>query len=179
MILQIKTQGFPNLIRDLGVQSPLQGPFWGFDPTVIPTYQIGSDSINKNALGLPYPKANFIDDVAVNPGASAIPIQTPNLEAGIWAFQVHWAIGNGSANSTFLLYKVANVGGTVIRVTAICCVAPTGSSAAFQNGETNFVEEIQEGDTIFLENLTALANADFRTTLRWVKLSNSSVLPSP
>jgi len=42
--LAIRTQGYPQLIKQLGIVPPQQGPFWGLSTVVAPTYIVGANA---------------------------------------------------------------------------------------------------------------------------------------
>lgn len=170
MLLNIKNQGFPTLLETLGVQQPLAGPFWGFESTVIPTFQIGNSSVNLNG-GLPYRPADSIDAVAVNPLASAALIQTASLEAGRYAFKLNWTFINADVANSAILFKVVAVGGAVLRTTAVDVIGEIATNRAIGSGQDNFVEDLNNLDFIFVENLNALAAAELRLTLRWNRVA--------
>jgi len=168
-ILLLKGQGFPEVLEKLGVQLPLQGPFWGFDSNVVPTYEIGSSSIQQNSLGLPYRNVDFVEDIALNP-LSALLLTSPNLIEGRYAFQLHAAWGNASVTDSYLLWKIRQLSGAVKRTTAVTVIGNVASPMAYGGMHWDFVEDMQEGDSAFSENLTAFTPGSIRSTLRFLRL---------
>jgi len=170
-ILLLKGQGFPEVLSKLGVQLPLQGPFWGFDSIVVPTFTIGSSSLQQNTLGLPYNNVDFLEDIAISPG-SAVLIQGPNLTEGRYAAQIHATWGNVSVTDSFLLWKVRQLSGAVKRTTALTVIGNVASPMAYAGMHFDFVEDMQEQDSFLIENLTAFTPGSIRTTLRWIRLGD-------
>lgn len=168
-ILQIRAQGFPELITRLGIVQPLQGPFWGFESTVIPTYKIGSLSTDTNASGLPYAPADFRQDTTLNPGAAVL-ITGPNMVRGRYAYQINVAWFNKTVTDSMLLWKIRDSGAATIRTTA--CQAISAQANNFGAGGTvyNFIEDMDTDHSFIWENLVALASADVRTSIRWLYL---------
>lgn len=169
MLLPLKNQGFPGVLDQLGIQSPMQGPFWGFESTVLPIYIIGSENIQQGTT-FPYLRNDSADSTNTNPGASATLLQSPNLEAGRYALRIFWAINNSSVTASMLLFKVRDVLGTVIQTVALQPIGEDGSSQDMSRGSEEFLENLNEGDFFFLENLAALASADVRVAWRWARL---------
>lgn len=104
MLLHIKSQGFPNVLNQLGIQSPLQGPFWGFESTVLPTYQIGCSSIQPTSVS-PFKNidqdtqgilvAPLAIDVIAYIGGAGYPLQR-----GFYAYEIDfWWVCTGAATS--------------------------------------------------------------------------------
>jgi len=170
-ILLLKGQGFPEVLNKLGVQLPLQGPFWGFDSVVVPTYTIGSSSLQQNCLGLPYNNVDFVEDIALNPLAALL-LTSPNLSEGRYAFQLHTAWGNGDTVDSYLLWKIRQLSGAVKRTTALTTMANVVQAMAYGGRVWDFVEDMQEGDSAFSENLTAFTPGSIRSTLRWIRLGD-------
>lgn len=170
MILQIKSQGYPGILEDLGVQSPFSGPFWGFEPTILPVVVVQDNGIQQN-VGMPYLPANLISDTSIDPPATHALIQTPNLPAGKYAFQLDLAWANGAATANFILFKVRNFNGTVIRTTTVAGIANTGAAGNVGARTSHFVEHLAEGDFIYIESLNVMVPGDMRSTLRWNRLS--------
>lgn len=170
-ILLLKGQGFPEVLNKLGVQLPLQGPFWGFDSIVVPQYLIGSSAIMQNTLGLPYNNPDFVEDIATNPGAALL-LTSPNLTEGRYAAQVHAAWGNASVTDSYLLWKVRQLSGAVKRTTAMTVIGNVAQSLSYGGEVWDWVEDMQEGDSFFVENLTAFTPGSIRTTLRWLRLGD-------
>lgn len=107
MILPIRSQGFPNLIDELGVQSPIQGPFWGFESTVIPTVDVRGLRTKPRSPAVydGFASAGTI----VTPAAGAFLAQTNTiLLAGAWAIQLSWAFINASAGSANIIFVRMN-----------------------------------------------------------------------
>lgn len=174
MPLQIRSQGFPNILNALGVVQPLQGPFWGFEPTVVPNWQVGSNPLETSLGAVPYLPEDLLDVTVIAPAASATLIQTPNLKAGSYIFQINFTFINNTAGGGVILYKVRDVGGTVLRTTSICAMGSNAAPGSVGFGENRFIEQLNLGDFIFIENLFALAGSDVRVTCRWARLGERS-----
>lgn len=170
-ILLLKGQGFPEVLNKLGVQLPLQGPFWGFDSIVVPQYLIGSSAVMQNTLGLPYNNVDFVEDIALNP-LSALLLTSPNLTEGRYAFQLHTAWGNADTVDSYLLWKIRQLSGAVKRTTALTVIGNVAQSLSYGGIVRDFVEDMQEGDSAFSENLTAFTPGSIRSTLRWLRLGD-------
>jgi len=170
-ILLLKGQGFPEVLSKLGVQLPLQGPFWGFDSIVVPQYLIGSSAIMQNTLGLPYNNVDFLEDIATNPLAAVL-IVSPNLTEGRYAAQVHVTWGNAGPTDSYLLWKVRQLSGAVKRTTALHVIGNFPNPESYGGEVYNFVEDMQQDDSFFIENLTAFTPGSIRSTLRWIRLGD-------
>lgn len=168
-MLQLKSQGFPDVLKLLGVQSPLSGPFWGFEPTILPIYIIGSESQQHTATFFSS-RFNHQDSVTSNPGASAFLLDSPAMSAGRHVIHLWWSFFNASANASTVVFKTRDSGGTVINTIPITVVGATGNNMDHTRGETEICEELEEGDDFILENLSALATASFRAAWKWERL---------
>jgi hypothetical protein len=113
MLLQIRSQGFPNLISELGIQSPLQGPFWGFESTVIPIIDVrGARNLPRS--GVVYDGFASAGQIG-QPGANTFLAQTNNLfKRGAWAIYLSWAWINVEATNSILLFRRYNDAFTVV-----------------------------------------------------------------
>jgi len=98
--LAIKSQGFPELLRDTGAQSPLAGPFWSLSSMVMPTYQIGNSSIVPGE-GFPFPFANFTSGIFVSPIINTVIGLTGILQRGFWALRMEGYAANSAVPGTF------------------------------------------------------------------------------
>lgn len=113
MLLPIRSQGFPNLITQLGIQSPLQGPFWNFESTVLPTIDVRSLR-NEPTTGM------AVMDAFASAGQLATPIAGDFLATfgplliGAWALRFQWAWVNQSAGNAFLAFQRLNDTFTVV-----------------------------------------------------------------
>lgn len=107
MLLQIKSQGFPEILTDLGIQSPLQGPFWGFESTVLPIVDVQKNTVRPLATT---PYDGFASaGVLATPAAGAFLAQTNAvLFRGAWAIQANVAWVNTSATNAFVLFERYN-----------------------------------------------------------------------
>lgn len=113
MLLQIRSQGFPGLIDELGISSPLQGPFWQFESTVLPIIDV------RGAKNLP--RSGVVYDLFSTAGELATPtagdfLATTNtlFKPGAWALRFSWAFANNSAGSAFLAIQRLNDTFTVV-----------------------------------------------------------------
>jgi len=157
MLLPIKTQGFPQIIEQLGIQPPLVGPFWGFESTVIPTYLVGSSGILATSL----PPFKLIDSdtkgVIVNPqtidtlafiGDGGVP--GPNrLQRGFYAYRFNYSFVNtGVAGTNYIQLQFWDSTGTVARDnTRVVMTGGTTVPPAQGEGFVDGVIEIkEEGD---------------------------------
>lgn len=172
MQLAIKTQGFPSVLSKLGVQSPLSGPFWSFESTVLPVFQIGSTSI-QSQTALITPPGNHLDVASVNPGAATAILTSPNQPAGLYGIQITWSFGNGAANATALLFKIRNLAGSVLRTWSLDTIGQAASSRDFGRGEITLTENLNENDSFFLENLSAIASGTIRCSMKWVRIGDN------
>ena len=171
MPLELKGQGFPEVLNKLGVNPPIRGPFWGFEPTVIPTFELGNASNAKVITDFEYIAGNWQDGVFVNPGAAVL-MTSPALERGLYAIWFHWTFGNGVAATSDILFKVRNAAASVMRTTAVDVIGGTGSSHDFGRGEMVRIEPMEEGWDYILENLTALAAATIRLSTKFLRLGD-------
>jgi len=167
MILQIKTQGFPSIIKDLGVQSPLSGPFWGFEPTVIPTYQIGDLSVKLNAAQ-PYFPADIDTDSATDPGDNQALAVSPALPAGRYAIEAGWTFGVGAANGSQMSFAVISSAVVTLRQYFLEIMGPAAGSRQYGSAQRFFVEDLYENDHIELINQTQMLGSTLiRSYLKW------------
>lgn len=169
-ILQVKSQGFPNLISDLGVQSPLQGPFWGLETITRPVYIVGaSKPVPQTAT--PYPLQNFDYNLNVNPLAGTELAKTVALTRGRYNLEITYWFSNGgvSSNSRLLIHFSDALGGT-IQFWDFDFISGTGSSRPDAMGRFEIsAENAVENGFFSIQNSTQLTNADIGMTIRWLR----------
>jgi len=176
MPLQIKTQGFPSLIQELGIQSPLQGPFWGFEPTVIPIYAIGSNNVQAIAA-MPYSAGDFASSVVVNPGLAQELVFSADLPAGRYGFQLDFHYQNTTSIPSAIDFLVLTNAGATQRVIPIHTIGHANFDSRYGQGHHTLVEDMSEGDRISVRNQTALSNAVVTSSLKWVLMNPLEFVP--
>ena len=169
-VLPINKQGFPAVLKNLGVIQPLQGPFWGFDPTIMPVFVVGDVSTKQNA-GMPYFTGDFNTNVTVDPGTLAVLAVTPQLVSGRYGLEFDYVWFVGAANGSLLTYSVVDGGGSVVRDFTFDIMGPTGTPRDRGANQLFFVEDLNDGDKIAIINSSAILASSFvRSTIKWIRL---------
>lgn len=174
-VLQIKSQGFPSLVNDLGVQSPLAGPFWGLETTVLPTYIIGA-SAPVPATSAPYPFINFAHGNALNPLAGAVIVRTEALPRGRYNLEIHYWFTNGSiTETTFLVFQALDAAGGTAQLWQfdICTDTTRPRPVGVGKLEMSYDNTIPNG-FFDVETSGQLTQGRIVATIRWVKTSELS-----
>lgn len=169
-VLQIKSQGFPNLVQDLGVQSPLAGPFWGLETTVVPTYIVGA-SQPVPQLSTPYPFQNFDSSNSVNPLAGAVIARTVALERGRYNLEVEYWFSNAAASTfTFLVFQAHDaVGGTLQLWEFDLMTLDTQSRPTGKGRMEMSYENVVENGFFDVQVSNQVVNGSVGATMRWLK----------
>lgn len=130
MLLPIRSQGFPGLIDELGVQSPLVGPFWNFESTVLPIIDVRGLR-TKPRSGAVYDGFATAGSIPT-PAANTILAQTNTiLLAGAWAIQASCSWVNATAASANITFCRFNDTFTVVlERQVLATVGAVGSNAA-------------------------------------------------
>lgn len=171
MLLQIKNQGFPSLLTQLGVQSPLQGPFWGFESTVVPTFVLGSYNLQENVGAFPYQVTDQASSTIINAGSQTQLLQSPGLPQGRYAIKINWSFINAALVASSILFKIRQFNtGSVLRTVALTPMSAAGKGFDHGRGSENFEENMGDGDFFYLENLTSITPSEIRTSWRFTRL---------
>jgi len=161
MILPIRSQGFPDLITELGIQSPLSGPFWGFESTVLPTIDVRNPR-NLPRSGVVYDGFASVGQIPL-PAANSILAQTNTvLFRGAWALSLNWAWVNTTASNCFIAFQRWNDTFTVLLEEEILDVIGQPALGERQIGSGHRELVIQKnnfGEPWALTNLQALGAA--------------------
>lgn len=166
--LQIRSKGFPQLVADLGVQSPLQGPFWTISTLAMPVYLVGSSE--PTSVG---PQEYSLNDVTsaqvANPLGSSIIAQTAALDRGKYAIRIDYWFNNQTAAtfSELLLTTSDPTLGTTQLVSLDLIGFPTIGHNVVQNTMEMGLEMPHDGGFFIVQNLTALTTALVNCVLRW------------
>lgn len=107
MILPIRSQGFPELITELGLQSPLQGPFWQFESTVLPIIDVRGLQ-NKPRSGPTLGPASTAGQIPTPAANTFLATTNAVLFQGNWALRLSWAFVNTSPNNAFIAFRRFN-----------------------------------------------------------------------
>jgi len=91
--LPIQTQGFPNLLKELGVLTPQQAPFWTFTPLVTPVYIIGADT-EISVTPPRFPSQQIVVETVNDPINGTLIAQTAGLKRGRYVFLLTWVFEN-------------------------------------------------------------------------------------
>jgi len=103
--LAIRTQGYPQLIKQLGIVPPQQGPFWGLSTVVAPTYIVGANA-EVSTSGPRFNNDQIIAADASDPLPAAVINATPALKRGRYVFNLLWVWSNGDAVNALRLEYV-------------------------------------------------------------------------
>ena len=95
-VLQIKDTGFQQMVSDLGVQSPLQGPFFGLEQVVRPVYLLGA-SAQVSATTARFESKNFNHQEFADPTVGTRFNVSPVLPRGRYQFKLNWFFLNPAA----------------------------------------------------------------------------------
>lgn len=153
MLLPIRTQGFPSLINQLGIQSPLQGPFWGFESTIVPVYEIGSSSVK--SVG---PPAYRLEDSDTR-GMKTAPLAIDTLaligslnrpaQRGFYAYHIRfWWVSTGAHGTNIFSLQFWDQTKTIARqnvlfgITGGTTVPPASGSETYESVQ----EFVEDGD---------------------------------
>ena len=161
MLLPIKSQGFPNLISELGIQSPLVGPFWNFESTVLPIIDVRGVQVVPGAEP-PYTGGAATAGILVTPAALAFLAQTNAVfNIGSWALYLSWSWVNASANTSYIYFRQFNDTFTVVLETEVLdVIGAAGTSRATGSGSRILsLDKRVFGNPWALQNSTALATA--------------------
>ena len=173
-ILQIRKQGFPAVLDELGVVQPLQGPFWGFEPTISPVIVVGDVSVKQSA-GQPYFFGDFDSDSTSNPGDAAVLTNTGPLPSGRYGIEFLWAYAILAVNGSFLTYAVIDAANFTQRQITFDVFSASGAGRDFGNGQIFVVEDLNEGDRVEIINLSEmLLGSVIRSTCKWFRLEGLS-----
>lgn len=156
--LPIRTQGFPNVLKDLGIITPQQGNFWGFSTLVSPVYLVGANS----QISTTTPR--FINDqnisnVFANPTAGSVLATTTALQRGRYVINVTLFAKNTSATNPLEIWGVIRdgLGGTAVHFTWIDYINFTGTDRNVFRTETTFTFDVQsDGWVMGIEGLGGL-----------------------
>lgn len=169
MLLPIRSQGFPNLIDELGVQSPMVGPFWNFESTVLPVVDVRGLR-NKARSGVVYDGFASAGQIPT-PAANSFLAQTNNqFFAGAWAIRVSFAWVNTTAANAFIAFRRFNDTFTVVLEEEIVAVVgqPATNEGEIGYGFKDYVlQKNSFGQPWAVQNLQALATAG---TVLWASL---------
>lgn len=185
MILPIKSQGFPNALSTLGVQSPLQGPFWGFESTVLPTIEIASTNV-RSSSGVPYVGRNANLGVIATPAANATLANSVVgwMPVGFWAIRATWYVLNTTvANGTTIELRRVNAAFVTQDFETMDLVTASGGQKNWAFGSRDIVLwNPEEGNQFVLVNVGNLPTAGSVAfgILRWRYLgSQINLTPNP
>ena len=99
--LGIKQEGYPELLRKTGAQSPLQGPFWGLSSTVVPTFNVGNASVIPGQ-DFPYPFPNYSAGTVTSPAAETVAAQTASVTVrGFYGLKMEGYLVNSGLTGTY------------------------------------------------------------------------------
>jgi len=184
MILNLQGQGFPEILKLLGVNQPLAGPFWAFESTILPVLNVGSTQVLSSSTP---PMENFFTMGQIaTPGATATLANTviSNLQKGWHALRLQMFWRNLTAARSEISLQRWNSVGAVQETDYLVVIAPTGTAG--ENGQytVDLVLQIPEfGDQWLLINTSALATpgtvvyGSIRTRFLGLPFSDPLVLP--
>lgn len=162
MILPIKSQGFPNVLSVLGVQSPLQGPFWGFESTVLPTIEVASTNV-KSSSGVPWVGRNADLGPIATPAANATLANSVVgwMPQGYWALHCTWYCLNTTvANGTTIELRRVNAAFVTQDFETLDLVTASGGQKNYAIGSRDIVMwNPTEGHQFVLANVGNLPTA--------------------
>lgn len=116
MELPIRTQGFPQVLRDLGVITPQVGQIWTLSTLVEPIFLVGADA-EVSTVPPRYPTANYVYTSFVNPILNSEWGATSELLRGRYSFKFNWFWENqhATAEQTIAIVLQPFLGGTVLK----------------------------------------------------------------
>jgi hypothetical protein len=91
--LPLQSQGFPNLLKKLGVLVPQQGPIWTFTPLVSPVYLLGADA-EVNANPPRFSSTQIVVETVNDPINGTLIAQSAALKRGRYVFWLTWFYSN-------------------------------------------------------------------------------------
>lgn len=166
--LFIKSQGFPELLKKLGVQSPLVGNFWSLGSLVSPVYLVGTDP-NQLHTRFRYPFSNYRENVESTMGENTIVI-TPALVRGLYAVRFDWTWFNQSGSSR-LDFIIRDAAAATVKNTSLQRMSTGTTATTFGAGSAEFVEEIPgDGFQMLFQNLENIAAFEIACSMRWAFL---------
>lgn len=145
-VLQIKDTGFQQMVLDLGIQSPLSGPFFGLEQVVRPVYVLGS-SASVRTTTPPFKSADFIYQESANPIVGATWGLTPILPRGRYQFKLNYWVDNQDAATlmriAFILATAAPVNQFIY---TLDLVGNTGDGHNFFSRDMEFCADVLGDD---------------------------------
>ena len=117
LILPVRTQGFPQLLRDLGIITPQVGSFWELSTLISPTFLVGANA-EVSATTARFPTDNYAFQIFVDPITNSEWGTTPELPRGRYQFKFNWFWLNrhATAEQTISVKLQPFGGGTAIKI---------------------------------------------------------------
>jgi len=165
--LGIKSQGYPELLRQTGAQSPLSGPFWGLSTVVVPVSLVGNSTIISQVPGA-MPLANWQSDgIIAAPVAARILATTTILERGYHAIRMT-GFGSNAGAVSFVRINYHIFNGDTFAITQVERMVEVQFNTAKEFDRTIIFECPQDGIfSLQIRNETLVAASTCQGTVRW------------